>query len=708
MSEITTRLVTYDDAIRHAVDYLGASVAGDALRDARRCVQNAYRNFASITNWSYYYAHGRIVTNAVYDTGTITYDHCVTPDHEALTRDGWKTYDKISVGDEILSYDHDREVCCWKPVENIHTFQYSGKVLSVERKGRVVLRCTPNHRLPVYERYGKPRKLRKKWITAKELTMEHYVPLSARLDQDSSSEESCRLAALLGWVVTDGHGLFLPEKPWRQVGIGQSHVANSEKCAEIELLVGRKPWKGSRDQHIYGLKPRDRRILKSLIKSKDDLVKHFCSFGFEEADEVCRAMGMAESSRNPNGTEVFSQWGDNKPVAEAFQVASLLAGRAVNISSKEYEGKTRYQCPVRSRNRIKLAKQSKWEDYSGIVWCPQVSTGAWVMRCNGAVMITGNSGGAYEHMVTLTGGTFPDWTFLGTIRINNVDYDVADLMSSTVLRLATDENPGSDIASATEYTLYRDTYPLPVNFQSADDMYLGAHLGLLTYVNPNEWLLHQAPDRSPAVPALYTITSDPNYFGTMGLRLSPPPLESYNIDYIYRRRPRQMLIQEYKTGTASVSVNSDTVTGTGTNWKDNHVGSIIRFSEVAGSWPTGVTGDNPFEIQRTIIAVNSATELQMDRLSSQTFTDAKYTISDAVDVEDGAMLTGFFREVEKELRIARRMKPAEGEEERYMQAIMQAREADSRTMSSRRIMNGSFYGPYRRNIYQGVAGSDIT
>ncbi len=352
------------------------------------------------------------------------------------------------------------------------------------------------------------------------------------------------------------------------------------------------------------------------------------------------------------------------------------------------------------RNFSHLANWSYYYAHGRLVTNPVYATGT---------IEYDHTGGTFERMVTLTDGTWPDWTFLGTLRVNDVDYDVADLMSSTVLRLPLFANPGADIAAGATYTLYRDTYPLPVNFQAADDMYIGAHMGILSFVNPNEWLMQQMHDRGPSVPSIYTITSDPNYFGTMGIRFSPPPLEAYNIDYIYKRRPRQMLIQEYKVGTASVASSDDIVTGTGTNWKDNHLGSIIRFSETPALYPTGVTGDNPFEIQRTVIAVNSPTELQLDRISSQTFTEAKYTISDACDIEDGAMLTGLLREIEKEMRIARRMKPAPGEEERYVAAIMQAKEEDSRSMA-RRAATGmwGFGGAWRRNLVMGVRGSDIT
>lgn len=67
-------IVTFGDLVEHAVDYVGGSSA-DVLRDARRCVLQAYRALTNARPWSYLATHGRIVTSAPYSTGTIAYDH---------------------------------------------------------------------------------------------------------------------------------------------------------------------------------------------------------------------------------------------------------------------------------------------------------------------------------------------------------------------------------------------------------------------------------------------------------------------------------------------------------------------------------------------------------------------------------------------------------------------------------------------------------
>ena len=64
---------TYADMIDHALDFLGGNASELALRDARRSILGAYRDFPALHNWSYLYAHGRITTSQPFGEGTWTY-----------------------------------------------------------------------------------------------------------------------------------------------------------------------------------------------------------------------------------------------------------------------------------------------------------------------------------------------------------------------------------------------------------------------------------------------------------------------------------------------------------------------------------------------------------------------------------------------------------------------------------------------------------
>lgn len=64
---------TYQDALDHALDYIGGTPGDVASRDTRRAVLNAYRTLATEHNWSYYYKHGRITLFPMWNQGTVQY-----------------------------------------------------------------------------------------------------------------------------------------------------------------------------------------------------------------------------------------------------------------------------------------------------------------------------------------------------------------------------------------------------------------------------------------------------------------------------------------------------------------------------------------------------------------------------------------------------------------------------------------------------------
>lgn len=294
-----------------------------------------------------------------------------------------------------------------------------------------------------------------------------------------------------------------------------------------------------------------------------------------------------------------------------------------------------------------------------------------------------HTGGAYERVVTLASGTWPSWSANGALVIGTTVYQVAERKSDTEITLSVSSNPGEDVAAATTYTIYRDTYPLPCDFGSiAEVMNMGNSL-CLQYVHPAEWLAPQRIYQGSAQPSRYTITGDPNLFGVLALRLYPFPDAAYALDFLYTRRPRALKVIGETTGTVTTASGSTTVSGSGTAFTSSMVGSIIRFANSTTILPTGRSGDSPFEIERTVIAVASTTAMTIDSDPAQNLTGVKFVISDPVDVEPGAMANFLKREVERQVRIIKRMKAMMDEERQHAEARILAFEGDSRNFDSR-------------------------
>lgn len=315
-----------------------------------------------------------------------------------------------------------------------------------------------------------------------------------------------------------------------------------------------------------------------------------------------------------------------------------------------------------------------------------------------------HSGGAYDRLVTLASGTWPTWAADGILVIDNVTYQVATRQSGTQITLSDSMNPGDDVAAGTSYTIYRDTYPIPLDCGSVGEVILQGQQAVLQYVPLATLMPNQATNLTQAQPSYYSLIGDPNRFAALSMRFDPAPDAAYNVKFTYRRRPRQLRVDLYDTGTASITNGSTTVTGSGTTWTSNMVGSIIRFSSGSTDVPTGISGASPYVQERSIVGFTSATSMTLDADPQTTLSAVKYSISDPVDIETGAMLTYFLREIERQVRIIRRMKPTQDEEGYYRTAMMAAFEADSRMHGSRARLSVPLWG---RRMADMPTGADI-
>jgi hypothetical protein len=304
------------------------------------------------------------------------------------------------------------------------------------------------------------------------------------------------------------------------------------------------------------------------------------------------------------------------------------------------------------------------------------------------------TGGASERMLTLTSGTWPSWAALGSVVIDNVPYAVATRVSDSIITLTNSENPGADVAASTTYAIYRDTYVLPCDFAAIGDVVMLNQAYQLQQISVNDWVVAQKSYRGPGTPTSYCITSDPNYFGELALRLYPYPDDSYELSFLYQRRPRPLVRHRYSTGTVAVTSGSTTLTGTGTTWTSDMVGSVVRIAASGETdVPTGLSGAQPYLIERTITGYTSATVLTLDSDPAQTLSTVKYMISDPVDVEPGAMMTFLMREIEKHTRLIRRLKADPQELMEHRKAHLLALEADSRHFQPKAAGDQILYRP---------------
>jgi hypothetical protein len=294
-----------------------------------------------------------------------------------------------------------------------------------------------------------------------------------------------------------------------------------------------------------------------------------------------------------------------------------------------------------------------------------------------------HTGGVAERLVTIAAGTWPSWAAYGHLVIDNVPYRVATRESSTTLTLSPRSNPGADVAAGTSYTLYRNTYPLPLDFISADQFISTAGCTIPRYCHPSSVAQQVRLTTSPATPRHYSFIGDENYVGSMAVLFWPPPDAAVTYDFMYQRRPRALVYEDVSAGTVSVTGASAVVTGSGTAFQSAHEGSVLRISPNATDEANSLVYETPFAAERLVTTYTSATQLTVDSTFSETLSGVKYSISDPVDIEDGVMLEAFLRCCEKQGAIQRVMKNQDEAEARYIRALKLALSADSRNSSPR-------------------------
>ena len=254
-----------------------------------------------------------------------------------------------------------------------------------------------------------------------------------------------------------------------------------------------------------------------------------------------------------------------------------------------------------------------------------------------------HTGGANERMLTLTGATWPTNASAGRVIISSVHYGIDRYISSTIVTLEENSNPGADVASGT-YTWYRSAYQLPDTFRKMNRLYDVENEHEIAIVSVD--VHHSASVHfydTPDTPWEATIRNQGDSISSQSLEFGPPPSTARYYDYTYEAAPRRLENEKYSTGTVTVNGSptaTKTVTGSGTVFPTNCVGSVIRISSTA-TLPTSAIGspvpdgsgtDNVFAEQRTIVARTSDTEVTVDTDITSDHSSVGYTISDPIEI----------------------------------------------------------------------------
>lgn len=339
---------------------------------------------------------------------------CVPMYSEILTKRGWKTYDQLEIGEDVCSYNQDKEVLEWTPCLEKVKYE-SVPTYSLGFGGNWKTVSTGDHRWYGWKRtdHGTYRSYDKKVFTTNEIHTEHRIAVSAPLEATGWNKCSTSDAAVVAWLVTDGYlkisdltGSTSQGIDGRRRGVaaviiqkkakGIDHIKASLKGSNMRYHQGTKEDSGV---YRFYLRAEEVRQLFSragldLTAVNSQLTNWVLSLSKEARTSFLETCILAEGTHHGGGVFKISQ--NVGPVKEAIHLAAYLNGHDVRVSitPKEKVKLADYDhATLRLRNKgsINGTKLVRTEDLTQDVWCPRTSNGSWVMRQGETVTITGNT-----------------------------------------------------------------------------------------------------------------------------------------------------------------------------------------------------------------------------------------------------------------------------------------------------------------------------
>ncbi|HHT9145265.1 MAG TPA: portal protein [Candidatus Wunengus sp. YC61] len=333
---------------------------------------------------------------------------CVTPDTECLTREGFKSYTEVAIGDEILTVNSKTLQAEWKSIKELFVYDYIGEMY--EFNNRHLSACvTPNHKWLVQIPTHRLHKY--DFIETKDLKPQYDIPLTINYERDEQSLFTDDFVELVGWMVTEGtYRKDNPKHNSSVVKISQSYRANPDKVSIIRKIInsvskGRfSEWRTESNwATTFSISGDLGRLLRKMFPNKTLTYEFINLLTIKQLNLLRNALIDGDGNRREDGERYFTV---KAKEVDMFQYICILLGE--NAHATKY---------IRSKNknhqdywevRIKTSKfttplaptgfNKRNENavtrlqYEGVVWCPNTENETFIARRNGTVYVTGNSG----------------------------------------------------------------------------------------------------------------------------------------------------------------------------------------------------------------------------------------------------------------------------------------------------------------------------
>lgn len=323
---------------------------------------------------------------------------CVTLDTKCLTREGWKAYDELVMGEEILTYNIDKDITEWQPLQQVVYYDKPGPLVRMNNQGFDFI-VTPDHKWVVQQDWNK-KVLIKETKDLKQGGRKNIIRVAEhKFPQEKTIEDE--LVYVLGIVFADGS----IGKKGKQIDLYQKDKVEKFRNALDAAKINYHEDIRQDGTHRWCITGDDARKISERIylNGKKRLpVQTISKLTKEQADILWQALLDTDAYMACNGWEGFNQSDIDR--ATDVQALIFLRGSLCNVYMVRDEGiseikgntvnlKPKYQGIVK-RRKVTTVSRDRLE-YTEVseepVWCPSVENKTWVALRGGKITITGNT-----------------------------------------------------------------------------------------------------------------------------------------------------------------------------------------------------------------------------------------------------------------------------------------------------------------------------
>lgn len=346
--------------------------------------------------------------------------YCLTGDHEVLTDKGWVRLDKWNGGN----------IACWNTIGEKISFQksemvkfpFSGQMVFYEDK-RISQISTTEHKMYFKNHY------KSEWRVGEISEMLNYahpaIPFTG-YRQVQSNLDHIQLRVLI-MIQADGHytaegNIKLSFSKLRKVERCKSLLRKAEICFNLKEYMDK-----SKKRYVFTIYSRHLPLWLRMFENKT-----FDTWLFDESadvffDELVHWDGYQSAKNSIQYSTV------NRKNAGIIQAFAHLSGRACQMSIKKrsqvhnnWQDAYILDIWLRPKNAHQIQRKAKKIDYTGMVYCAMTPTGFFLVRRNGRVWVTGNSGRLIQ-VQNLRRNNLQDLDLARSL-VRNKDYETMEIL----------------------------------------------------------------------------------------------------------------------------------------------------------------------------------------------------------------------------------------------------------------------------------------